>query len=61
VVRAAARNKIVITERGRPIAVLKALEAVDLGGKLFPKRDLRKMPRVKIDSTVYISEDRQAR
>jgi prevent-host-death family protein len=61
IVRAAASNKIVITDRGRPVAVLKALEAADLSGRLFPKRDLRKMPKVKIDSTIYVSEDRNRR
>ncbi len=60
-VRGAANEKIIITERGRPIALLKSLEVSDLIGKRFPKRDRRKMPRVKIDSTIYVSEERDAR
>ena len=60
-VRASTKEKILITERGRPVAMLKNIEAADLAGELFPKRDLRKMPKVKVDSTVYISEDRDAR
>ena len=60
-VRASAQEKILITERGRPVALLKNAEAVDLVGKPFPKRDRRKMPRIKVDSTIYISEDRDGR
>ena len=60
-VRASVKEKILITERGRPVAMLKTVEAKDLTGELFPKRDLRKMPRVKVDSTGYISADRDAR
>ncbi len=60
-VRASVREKIVITERGRPVALLKNAEAADLSGKPFPKRDRRKMPRSKIDSTIYVSEDRDGR
>jgi prevent-host-death family protein len=60
-VRAAASRNIVITERGRPVAILKPLAAADLSGKRFPKRDLRKLPKVRVDSTIYISEDRDGR
>jgi prevent-host-death family protein len=60
-VRASAHENILITERGHPIAVLKSAKAVDLVGKSFPKRDLSKMPKVPGDSTVYISEERDAR
>ncbi|HWB60750.1 MAG TPA: type II toxin-antitoxin system prevent-host-death family antitoxin [Chthoniobacteraceae bacterium] len=59
-VRASAKGKIVITERGRPVALLKTVEAADLAGKPFPKRDLRRMPKVSVDSTDYISADRDA-
>ena len=61
VVRAAAREKILITERGRAIALLKGIHPAELSGKPFPKRDRRKLPRVRIDSTAYISQDRDAR
>lgn len=60
-VRASAHGKILITERGRPVALLKGAQAADLTGKPFPKRDRRKMPRVKVDSTIYISQDRDGR
>jgi prevent-host-death family protein len=60
-VRASAHENILITERGRSVAVLKSATGVDLVGKPFPKRDIRKMPKVKGDSTIYISEDRDAR
>lgn len=60
-VRASAHEKILITDRGQPVALLKGANAADLTGKPFPKRDLRKMPKVKGDSTVYISEERDAR
>jgi prevent-host-death family protein len=60
-VRASVHEKILITDRGQPVAVLKSAEAAELIGKPFPKRDIRKMPKVKGDSTTYISEERDAR
>ena len=60
-VRASAHEKILITDRGQPVALLKSAEAAELIGKPFPKRDIRKMPKVKGDSTNYISEERDAR
>ena len=60
-VRASVRENILITERGQPIAVLKGAKAADLVGKPFPKRDIRKMPKVPGDSASYISEERDAR
>ena len=60
-VRASVHTKIVITDRGEPIALLKRAEGSDLAGKPFPKRDRRKMPKVNFDSTIYISEDRDGR
>ena len=60
-VRASAHENILITERGQAVAVLKSAKAADLMGKPFPKRDLRKMPKVPGDSTRYISEERDAR
>jgi hypothetical protein len=41
--------------------VLKSVKAADLIGKPFPKRDIRKMPKVKGDSTDYVSQDRDGR
>ena len=60
-VRAAAHQKIIITDRGQPIALLKALDGPDLLGKPFPKRDIRKMPKSDVDSTLYVSQDRDGR
>jgi antitoxin (DNA-binding transcriptional repressor) of toxin-antitoxin stability system len=60
-VRASLQEKILITERGRPVAILKGAEAAELVGKPFPIRDRRKMPRVKVDSTIHVSADRDGR
>ena len=60
-VRASAHEKIIITDRGQPVALLQRTEGPDLVGKPFPKRDIRKMPRVKGDSTDYVSRDRDER
>jgi antitoxin (DNA-binding transcriptional repressor) of toxin-antitoxin stability system len=60
-VRASAHEKIIITDRGQPVALLKRPDGPDLVGKPFPKRDIRKMPKAKGDSTDYISRDRDGR
>jgi hypothetical protein len=60
-VRAAAYEKIIVTDRGRPVALLEKPDGPDLLGRPFPKRDIRKMPKVKGDSTDYVSEDRDGR
>jgi prevent-host-death family protein len=60
-VRASAYENILITDRGRPIAVLTKLAGPDLVGKPFPKRDIRTMPKVDGDSTDYVSRDRDGR
>jgi antitoxin (DNA-binding transcriptional repressor) of toxin-antitoxin stability system len=60
-VRAEARKKIIITDRGRPIASLKAVDGPDLVGKPFPGRNIRKLPKARGDSTQYISWDRDER
>ena len=59
-VRATEHENILITDRGRAVAVLKNAKAADLVGKR-PKRDIRKMPRSNIDSTIYVSQDRDGR
>jgi antitoxin (DNA-binding transcriptional repressor) of toxin-antitoxin stability system len=38
-VRAAAHEKIIITERGQPVALPKAVDGPDLVGKSFPTSD----------------------
>ncbi len=58
IVRQSTSEGTLVTDHGRPIALLKPVLASDLAGVPFPKRDLRKMPRVRVDSTIYISEDR---
>jgi antitoxin (DNA-binding transcriptional repressor) of toxin-antitoxin stability system len=60
-VRASAHEKIIITDRGQPVALLKRIEGPELVGKPFPKRDICRMPKVKGDSTDYISRDRDGR
>jgi prevent-host-death family protein len=60
-VRQAQKEPVLVTDRGRQIAVLKAITAAESVGKPFPKRKLTSLPRVSIDSTVYISEERDAR
>jgi antitoxin (DNA-binding transcriptional repressor) of toxin-antitoxin stability system len=60
-VRASAHENILITDHGQAVAVLKSASAAELVGKPFPKRDIRKMPKVKGDSTDYISRDRDGR
>ena len=61
VVRASVHGNILITKRGQPVAVLKSAKAADLAGKAFPKRDLRRMPKVPGDLADYISQERDAR
>ncbi len=60
-VRASAHENILITDHGEAVAVLKRAKAADLIGKPFPKRDIRKMPKSNIDSTIYVSQDRDGR
>jgi antitoxin (DNA-binding transcriptional repressor) of toxin-antitoxin stability system len=59
--RAAAHEKIIITDRSQPVALLKAVDGPDLVGKPFPRRDIRKMPKARGDSTQYIPWDRDER
>ena len=60
-VRASAHENILITDRGQAVAVIKSAKAADLIGRPFPKRDIRKMPKSNVDSTIYISQDRDRR
>ena len=60
-VRASAHENILITDRGQAVAVLKTAKAADLTAKPFPKRDIRKMPKSNVDSTIYVSRDRDGR
>lgn len=61
IVRDSAHEQILITDHGRPIALLQQPRPAEMIGKLFPKRDRRKMPKVPGDSTIFISQDRDGR
>ncbi|MEY2881785.1 MAG: hypothetical protein RLZZ15_4165 [Verrucomicrobiota bacterium] len=60
-VRATRSGPIRVTNRkATPAATVK--EAAANGSRpVFPGRDLSTMPRVPVDSTIYISEDRDGR
>jgi antitoxin (DNA-binding transcriptional repressor) of toxin-antitoxin stability system len=60
-VRLAQKEPVFVTDRGQQIAVLKGITTAERVGKRFPKRKLSSLPQVAIDSTVYISEERDAR
>ncbi|MGI8604913.1 MAG: type II toxin-antitoxin system Phd/YefM family antitoxin [Verrucomicrobiales bacterium] len=60
-VREAQHDTIQVTDRGRPVAILKAPILAELSGKPFPKRRLSSLPKVSVDSSAYISEERDAR
>ncbi len=60
-VREAQHETIRVTDRGREVAVLKAPASAEAAGKPFPKRRLASLPKVRIDSSVYISQERDSR
>jgi prevent-host-death family protein len=60
-VRLAREETLCITERGVPVAVLCVPAASGMPGKPFPKRRLSSLPKVPVDSTTYISEEREGR
>jgi len=60
-VREAGAEPLVVTDRGSRVAVLRSFSEDDLGGHPFPKRSIRQLPAVDMDSTSVISEDRDAR
>ncbi len=60
-VRAAQHEMIRVTDRGREMAVLKSPSPGESSGKPFPKRRLSSLPRVRINSSIYISQERDAR
>jgi len=57
--RAADKERIVITDRGIPVATLSSFDP-SANFKSLPNRlrQIRKMPRIATDSSVYISEMR---
>jgi antitoxin (DNA-binding transcriptional repressor) of toxin-antitoxin stability system len=60
-VRHALKEPILVTDRGQQVAVLKSITGTETSGKPFPKRKLSSLPKVEVDSTIYISEERDAR
>jgi hypothetical protein len=60
-VQAAQQEPIVIADGGRQVAVLKPLLGAELEGRLFPVRDPASLPKVAVETSRYISEDRDGR
>ena len=60
-VRQAQKEPVIVTDRGQQVAVLKPITAAEMSGKPFPKRKVSSLPKVNVDSTDYISEERDAR
>lgn len=60
-VREARTGVLVITDRGERVALLKAYDQTSVPGRCFPKRDVRSLPDVGVDSTPLISQDRDER
>ena len=61
IVREAAQQPVIVTDRGTRIALLKAYSEEEVAGPPFPIRDPATMPRVQVDSTDLISKDRSQR
>lgn len=59
--RLAALEDTVITDQGRPLAVVKTARGADLPGKPFPPRDPAAMPFAAIETSQRISDDRDGR
>lgn len=57
--RAAQQEEIIVTDRGRPVAALVPFDR-EKRGKPLPNRwkQVQKMQRIPVDSSVYISEMR---
>jgi len=60
-VRAATAEPIAIAEQGQPLVQLSAVRGVNLSGKPFPVRALSTMPKAAVETSHYISEDRNGR
>ena len=60
-VREAASHAVYVTDHGQKVAVLKAVTDDDLAGRPFPKRRVRDLPSVGVDSTAAISAERDGR
>jgi antitoxin (DNA-binding transcriptional repressor) of toxin-antitoxin stability system len=58
-VRQGAEEKMVVTDRGRSVAILMPMDR-DVAGAPLPKREsfIRRLPHLNVDSTTLVSEDR---
>ena len=61
IVRQAAQQPVVVTDRGTRVALLKPYSEQEIVGPPFPLRDPASMPAVGVDSTELISRDRSQR
>jgi len=59
--RLATKTPLIITDRGEQIASLQPVPAAATGRPVFKGRDWSKLPSSDLDSTVFISGDRDAR
>ena len=60
-VRAAAKQTIIVTDRGEKIATLQCHVEEEAPRPVFTGRDWSKLPSSPVDSTAFISEERDAR
>ena len=60
-VRAARKQTIVVTDRGEKVAALKPHVEEESPRPVFTGRDWSKLPSSPVDSTAFISEERDAR
>ena len=60
-VRAARTSPVIVTDHGEEVAVLNSREKSDLPRPVFTLAGRKPRPKVSGDSTVLISEDRDAR
>ena len=60
-VHLAAHEDVLVTEHGQPLAVMKPVRGVNLPGKPFPRRDPAAMPKAQVETSQYLSEDREGR
>ena len=60
-VRAAKKTPLIVTDRGEKVASLQPLPASTAPRPVFKGRDWSKLPSSDLDSTIFISEERDAR
>ena len=58
-VRQSEIEPVIITDRGRKIAIIKPYTSEELPATPFPHRELRSLPEIDVDSTSLISRDRE--